>query len=76
MKNLFDQYVSTLRVMKTKKIMTCMINLSKNEMLEALKNDYVMINDVKYYTPEHQLKLQLLNDQYGLIELEFEEVES
>lgn len=74
MNNIFDQYLSKLRPVETRRIMICSVILTEHEILDALKHDFLIIHSKTYHTPKHQLKMCLLNNDFGVINLELEEI--
>ena len=62
MKNIYDEYLCTLRPLVPKNGIKGSFKLTKIEMLEALKHDTLTFHDKIYKTPEDQLLFLLTNN--------------
>jgi hypothetical protein len=62
-----------------RRILTANLALNKEDVLNALRYDYILINSVYYRTPKHDLldllRDDVLSDKSICVELELEEVE-
>jgi len=57
-----------------KKILTCILNLSRQDVLNALSAKSIVIHGTHYEVPEHDLIDLLWNRRFGEIELNLEEI--
>lgn len=56
----------------TKTILYCTLNLTKEEMIDALRHESILIHDRYYKVPERMLLHCLINEQFGDTNLELE----
>lgn len=78
MANNWSKYLDLSESSK-RRILTANLALTKNDVLDALRQDYIFINDAYYRTPKYDLldllRDDVLSDKPICVELELEEVE-
>ena len=62
------------RELVTKTILYCTLQLTKKEMIQALRHEAIFINDKYYKVPEKTLLFCLTNEKFGEIPLELEQI--
>jgi hypothetical protein len=71
-----SNYLEINEPTKTRTIMTCYVRLDKKSMLESLMHEQIFINGKYYKVPERILLECLINNKFGEIKLDLEEVEA
>lgn len=61
---------------KEKTILTCCVHLDRELMLDALKSNAIHIHGKYYRVPERRLLQALLHGESGMMEIDFEEIET
>jgi len=71
--SLYTDYIKE-RQYETYRVLKAWFTLSKEQMLDTLKNETLICDGIEYNVPETQLLECLMNSKYGLVELELTEV--